>query len=29
MLSDNQKKAFADFHESPQLEAILGAKRHI
>lgn len=26
MLSENQKKAFADFHKSPQLEAILGAK---
>jgi uncharacterized pyridoxamine 5'-phosphate oxidase family protein len=26
MLSENQKKAFADFHKSPQLEAILGEK---
>lgn len=26
MLSESQKKAFADFHKSTQLEEILGAK---
>jgi len=26
MLTEDQRKAFVDFHNSPQLEAILGAK---